>query len=141
MRKVESDTTTKTESAATKKARIARAALPRPESRPLTRDFFQTLLATLEADRHNLPVDPKEFNVKARELYEELRLGINKATPGMRGNAEWSRAIDALIDDSKRRRAGDAAMQLHGDRRQARQKQTWETTLEQAFALLRRATV
>ena len=59
VKKVESDLTTKTESAATRKARIARAALPRPEARPLTKAFFQTLLATLEADRHRPPGDPR----------------------------------------------------------------------------------
>ena len=112
----------------------------RVAAKPLSKSFFQTLLGTLETDRRGLPVDPKMYNAKAPELYEELRAAINKASKTMIGDAEWKAAVHALIDDSKRRRAGDAAMQLHGPARQIRQMKSWEATLEQAFALLKRAT-
>ena len=127
VKKVDSDLTTKTETSA---KRVAA---------PLSKSFFRTLIGTLETERRALPADPKLFNAKASEFYEELRTAINKASKTMTGDAEWKGAVHALIDDSKRRRAGDAAMQLHGPARQIRQRKSWEATLEQAFALLRRA--
>ena len=141
VKKVDSVLKTRSETPETEKGKLAKVTAKRakpPEPRPLSNEFFRTLLGTLETERRALPTDAAEFNAKAAKLYEELRHGINKAARVVE-DPEWKRALHELVDDSKRSRAALAAMQLHGEARQVRQREYWQTVLDRAFALLRRA--
>ena len=100
------------------------------------REEFRATLAGLEARRQALPESPVAFNARAADLYEALRQDINKlARAGQ--HPGWKKALRDLIEDTKRARAAIVAMQLHGEARQARQKEYWQTALDGAFRLLR----
>ena len=131
VRKTEGENTTKTELPETEKQRLARA----PSKAKLTKTYYETLLRTLEDERRVLPQDHTAFNKKAAELYEALRGGINKAAGGIE-NVAWKQRLRDLVADTQRERAALQAMQLHGEKRQQRQKVYFERALDEAFALL-----
>ena len=134
LRKVDSVLKTKSEVPETERNRLAKIASQRAkEPRPLTKELFRHLVATLEEERQSLPSDPTQYNMKAAELYEEIRQGINKASKVV-VDPDWKRALKELIDDTKRGRVALTAMQLHGEARQARQKVYWESARNQALA-------
>ena len=104
---------------------------------PDGREEFRATLAGLEARRQALPESPVAFNARAAELYEALRQEINKLARAGGQHPAWKKALRDLIEDTKRARAATVAMQLHGEARQARQKEYWQTALDGAFRLLR----
>lgn len=139
--KAESVLKTRSEAPETEKdklARVARARSAKPVAKPLTKEFFRTILGTMEAERRGLPADPVAYNAKAAELYDSVREAINKASRAGQSE-EWKQGLRDLVEDTKRARAALAALQLHGDARQAKQKEYWQDTLQRAFALLRNA--
>ena len=134
VRKTDGESKTRTEVPETAKRQLLQA-VAKVSKVKLKKPYYETLLRTLEEERRSLPPEPVSFNKKAAELYEALRGGVNKASADIE-DAAWKQRLRDLATDTQRERAAVMAMQLHGDRRQQRQKEYFEKTLDQAFALL-----
>ena len=137
VRKTDGESKARTEVPETAKRQLLQA-VAKVSKVKLKKPYYETLLRTLEEERRSLPPEPVSFNKKAAELYEALRGGVNKASADIE-DAAWKQCLRDLATDTQRERAAVMAMQLHGDRRQQRQKEYFEKTLDQAFALLKSA--